>query len=247
MRSVVRQWESIRLSALSSSLISRCSSRTSSPSGTSIYCCSAALELEAKALVFAFLLFWIYQRSKTSRNNRKYNRKFASAGRSGHRGSQRLLSCWCLWLCCCCSLLAVWFYPWCWRPGSVWKRVSVYLTSRCRTWEMTWSSMLTWIETGSGFFCHGNHHRGSRAWILMVVSEGGFGLIRPQKRHLRLSLLPLEELQSLWDFGVFWAWQRALFIDSPWQYFHFLAVYAVAVGWDGGLVRQQSQRKLCYY
>lgn len=111
------------------------------PSSTSIYRCSAALALEMKVLVYTFLLFWIYEKSKTSFNNHK----IPSADRSGHRGSRRLLRCWYLWLCCCCSLLAVWYYLWCWRPGSVWKRVSVYLTCRCRTWEMTWASILTWI------------------------------------------------------------------------------------------------------
>lgn len=111
------------------------------PSSTSIYRCSAALALEMKVLVCTFLLFWIYEKSKTSFNNHK----IPSADRSGHRGSRRLLRCCYLWLCCCCSLLAVWYYLWCWRPGSVWKRVSVYLTCRCRTWEMTWASILTWI------------------------------------------------------------------------------------------------------
>lgn len=57
---------------------------------------------------------------------------------------------------------------------------------------------------------------------MMVLSEGGFGLVRPQKLHLRLSLLSLEELQSLQDFGGFWTLQH---VDNPWQYFHFSAVY----------------------
>lgn len=37
----------------------------------------------------------------------------------------------------------------------------------------------------------------SRAWVLMVSSEGSFGFVRPQKLHLRVSLLPSELVRLL--------------------------------------------------